>query len=182
MNPPSTEETQSSQAHLIDQGIEEAQAIEEAGCLEPWSRRMWNGEKGNVSTEVTRGATPGHSCLPLVTSCLPSDPSKWEANMDRKGEEVATRNRGMRKQESREGSSESGFVEVRLRKRRITTAHQRGSEAGAVNRPGQGSVTFSQPPLCLHFPSVQDGFSYPYCHVHGGCVLGDSLGSLQFIV
>lgn len=54
-----------------------------------------------MGTEDTRGATPSHSCLPPTRTGFPQAQDSGVAGMDRKGEDGATRNQRIRKQESR---------------------------------------------------------------------------------
>lgn len=93
---------------------------------------------------------------------LPPGPS-GEADMDGKEEEVATRSQGMRKQESRGGSPESGLGGDRKGHENSPQQrkYSRGRGQGWVRVPWPclpgGPWQPLSPSLCFTFPSVQLG-------------------------
>lgn len=91
-----------------------------------------------MGTEDTRAATLGPSCLPLVTSGCPQTQASGKADMDRKREEVAPRNQGMRNR-NQEEDPQNRALGIGEQKGRDTRSALRGNTTGAVVKAGSGS-------------------------------------------
>lgn len=93
--------------------------------------------------------------------------------MDRKGEDVASRKQRIRKQESR------GVLQNQALGGEVQKAEGHQEVQRSYGQARSRSMATPQLPLCLSFPSLLVGLSYPHSHVQGryGCP-GNALGSL----